>query len=430
MTPLPSEGRFDELFVRYWDDRLTDAEAGELSALLRADPLARDWFRMNSLHAVAAADLRAGSSGPAAARRGWSRRKVLQYLGGGLAATVAAGVLGRTFLASPAGPPVRLTAARGDVTVTTPGGRPLTPDGPIPPDATVTTHDSNSSAVLVFPDGADVLLAGDTSVSLARDNRQLTLSRGSAVVDIRPAEAGEGSLTFLTAEALVSAVSAIGDVLLTLTHASQVTEVGVHTGLVAVTARSDESTDRVRDGELLTVRADGHRSKQPLPGPAETFVLDPAQPKPNGWFVGEWDQLSAPAVIKPELWYDPDHKDEMFQVRSHHRWARGLVQLQPDSIVSVRYRVRNSGKGQVCLVCRADSLKDAATGVLEWNGRYEAGGWRSLTVRAADLLDNREAPKFGPPWVAFLLIFNTYTANLGLEVADFRVTRPGGRIEG
>ena len=30
--------------------------------------------------------------------------------------------------------------------------------------------------------------------------------------------------------------------------------------------------------------------------------------------------------------------------------------------------------------------------------------------------------------VAFLLIFNTYGSDLGLEVAEFRVSRPGGRF--
>jgi hypothetical protein len=37
---------------------------------------------------------------------------------------------------------------------------------------------------------------------------------------------------------------------------------------------------------------------------------------------------------------------------------------------------------------------------------------------------NKHAPKFDAPWVAFLVIFNTYTADLGLRVAEFGVTRP------
>jgi ferric-dicitrate binding protein FerR (iron transport regulator) len=432
MTPLPPERRFDELFVRYWDDRLTDAELAELSSLLTADPLARDWFRLNSLHAVAAADLRSAvpTASPPSSHRAWSRRRVIQFLGGGLAATVTAGWFGRRFFADPAVRPVLLTAARGGVTVTTADGRPLPPSGPLPPDATVTTHDANSSAVLVYPNGSDVLLAGESSVSLPPTGLPLKLTRGSAIAEVVPAKIGERPFAVLTAEALVSAV---GNAFVTLTHVGQATEVGVHTGQVAVTAPSGEPIGSVRDGEMFTVRADGHRSKQPLPGPADTYVLDPAQPLPDGWFVGNRDARQNPPVIQPELWYDPYHKAEMFQIRSHHRWARGLFQLHADSEVCVRYRVHTSGRGQVSLVSRTASVKDTATGVLEWNGWYEAGGddgWRSLKVRAGDMLDNKEAPKFGPPWVTFLMIFNTYGTDLGLEVANFRVSRPGGRCEG
>jgi hypothetical protein len=69
--------------------------------------------------------------------------------------------------------------------------------------------------------------------------------------------------------------------------------------------------------------------------------------------------------------------------------------------------------------------------MVEYNGTFEetpAGGWHTLEVPAADLLDNRHAPRFNSPWIGFLIIFNTYEADLGLEVAEFRVTRPGGAV--
>ena len=69
--------------------------------------------------------------------------------------------------------------------------------------------------------------------------------------------------------------------------------------------------------------------------------------------------------------------------------------------------------------------------MLEWNGTFAAappGEWRWLEVRAEDMLrpPNRHAPRFGAPWVGFLVILNTYTADLGLKVAEFRVA-PAGR---
>ena len=68
--------------------------------------------------------------------------------------------------------------------------------------------------------------------------------------------------------------------------------------------------------------------------------------------------------------------------------------------------------------------------MLEYNGGFHAtvaGEWRWLEMRADKMLEppNTEAPMFGAPWIGFLVIFNTYEADLGLEVAEFRVTRPG-----
>jgi RNA polymerase subunit RPABC4/transcription elongation factor Spt4 len=77
---------------------------------------------------------------------------------------------------------------------------------------------------------------------------------------------------------------------------------------------------------------------------------------------------------------------------------------------------------------RAARLPDAETGVVAANGAFENATpkqWSTLTVSAAELLDNVHAPKFAAPWVGFLLIVNTYKADLGLKIAEYRVTRPG-----
>ncbi len=337
MTPILSESRFDELFLRYWDNQFSDSEATEFGKLLATDPLARDWFRANSLHAVTAAELPVAVPSTVPAKRGWSRRRVLQYIGGGLAAGVTAGLFGRKYLTDPVFPQVRITAARGGVTVTNAAGRSLAPDGPLPVDATVITHGTNSSAVLTFPNGSDVLLAGDSAITFADDHHQLKLIRGSAIADVQPAKIGERAISFLTAQALVHA---IGSVLLTLTYTVQATEVGVHTGQVTMADSSGGMIDSVRDGELFTLRSDGRWTKQALNVTPDDYSLDLSKPLPDGWFVGrKFDELSSP-VIRPELWFDPYHQAEMYQIRSHNRWAKGLFRLQADSKVTVRYRVR------------------------------------------------------------------------------------------
>ena len=69
-TP-PRDPRLDELFARYWDDALSDAEAAELDRRLATDPAARDWFRFLSLQAAVAAEGSAVArvNGPAASGR-------------------------------------------------------------------------------------------------------------------------------------------------------------------------------------------------------------------------------------------------------------------------------------------------------------------------------------------------------------------------
>ena len=67
---------------------------------------------------------------------------------------------------------------------------------------------------------------------------------------------------------------------------------------------------------------------------------------------------------------------------------------------------------------RTDESKPKYAGVMEWNGVFGRGGrpgdWQWLEVEARDMLDNMNAPTVEAPWVGFLLIFNTYTADLGL----------------
>jgi len=112
----------------------------------------------------------------------------------------------------------------------------------------------------------------------------------------------------------------------------------------------------------------------------------------------------------------------------HHRWYQGFARLHADSRFEVQYRVDRPGRGQLVACVRRDDLGLSDTGVIEWNGVYEVGepgAWKTFRVRAGDMLDNKHAPKFGDPWVAFLMIFNTYKENLGLRVAGFRVIPPG-----
>jgi len=233
----------------------------------------------------------------------------------------------------------------------------------------------------------------------------------------------DGQLVLATAVALLSAP---GGAVIALGHLISATEVGVQSGTVTVSAPSGEHLGVVGPGEVLTVRDNGERHKQPLPTSLEDFGWDLANPPREGWRVGRIDTTAAGLVLRPERWFDPYHKAEMYQIRSNPQWARGYCRLTPESKVRLRYRVARPGPGQVVFCVRSPKMADADTGVVEWNGIFgPAGGWQELNTTVADMIENRHAPKSDPPWLGFLVIVNAYESDIGLEVAELRVTRPG-----
>lgn len=451
---LPAEHhdpRLDYLFVRYWENALTADEGGALDRLLAADAAARDWFRFLTLQAVTAADVGAVLKGteartgpdtlpainpvdatalagavPVGRPGGWSRRRVLRTVGAGLAAGVAAGVAGWRAWGGPAESPVRLSSVRGNVRlVSARGVSAALAGGLVPSGVTVHTDDTNSSALLSFPDGSSVSLTGDSALTVADGGRRIVLCRGNADADVRPQEEHAVPLVLATA---VATLTTAGGALVSLGHMLRATEVGVQSGSVTVSHPSGEPMGVVGPGEMLTVREDGDRQKQAIPVVPVDFAWDLSQPLPDGWRVGQRDLLPDGPVVRPERWFDPHHKTEMYQIRSNTQWARGFCRLLPESEVRVRYRVDTPGRGQVIFCVRTPKMPQSETGVIEWTGelaRGRAGGWQDLVVKAADMRDNSHAPKFGPPWVAFLVIVNTYEMDLGLQIADLRVTRPG-----
>lgn len=424
--------RFEDLFVRYWDDALTEAESAEWVDLLASEADAREWFQTLCLQAVAAADLAAETlplaevapATPVAPVARWSRRRVLQWTGAGTTFGLAAWLAGRYGSGSAsAAIPVRLAGATGDVTVRGANGERLPTTGPVPAGAAVTTAGPGSSVLFRFADGTDIALAAESSATVLGEGRQFLLHRGIAAAEV-PARRDAVPPTLLTPEAALFEPSAAT---ITLGRTPRATEVGVQRGELNVSALSGESLAVVRGGELLTVRADGKHNKQPIVATPDHFAWDLSRPLPEGWNVGSRELMPAGPVVVPELWFDPYHHTEMFQIRSDHQWARGFFRLFPESLIRVRYKAERPERSQLVICVRSPDRSRSMTGVLERPDAFadaRAGQWRWLEVRAADMLGNAHAPEFGPPWVGFLVILNTYRADLGLEVAALEVTRP------
>jgi len=429
----------DHLIARYWDDTLTADERAVLNARLESDPEARRWFREYCLQAVVAGEVAVPAESlnspavppalPPTSGRGRPTRRTVLGFGLGTAAGIGAGATLHT-LWNQSSPPslqpngVRLTWTRGQVFRTGLNGGPLQAGAVIPSGSGVSTVGPTSSAVLELTDGSTLCLSTDTLVMVTDGGGRVVVQKGGATADLRPVE-GDNPVVAVGTPQL--GLSTTGGADIDLCSGGRETEVTVQRGRVTAADRAGTLT-AVRDGELITVGMNGSTAVRPTPILPDNYVLSFAERLPEGWRVGRWESTPAGPVIVPELWFDPYHQADLYQIRSHHQWTRGLVRLFPDSVVSVRYRADRSADGQVVLVVRRPRSTFKDSGCLEWNGRFVAsppGECRTLTVRAADMLDHKETPPFAPPWVAFLLIFNAYTEDIGLRVVDFRVTRPG-----
>jgi hypothetical protein len=413
-----------DLLVRYWEDNLSPAQREELVARLSADSAARDEFRQFSLQVVAAAE--SGRVQSPAPRRRLSRRQLLGLVGGGVAAGVAVAIAGRAFWSTDPVDAVRLRSAAGEVTLQAANGETIAAEGVVPADAVVSTVGPNSSAVLQFADGTHVTLSGESSATVGERGRQLRLLRGAATANIVTPADGADPITLTTTEATCSR---LGGAVLSLTRTVQTTELVVKTGRADVANPAGDPLEVVNSGEHFTVRADGRHRKQPVEPVREDCKWDLTQPLPEGWAVGRIDTpKDGPPVLVPVLWFDPYHHANMYQVRSDHRWHQGFARLHPDSRFVVKYQADRAGPGQLVAVVRRDDVAASATGVIEANKTFQIsrpGQWNVLDVRAGDMLNNQHTPPFGPPWVAFLIIFNTYKEDLGLRIAEFQVIPPG-----
>ncbi len=431
------EAPIEHLFVRYWDNALSDAEAADLDRRLASDPVDREWFRLLTMHAVAAGELTAVNRaqavpGPCSAPAEQkvplvSRRRTMQYAGMGVAAAMLAGVgavVGRRFDKQPS---IRLTAARGIVKVLHADGTTAAPNGMVPPGGMVTTHGIDSSAVIAYEDGSRVSLTGDSALTVANDGRWLLLRRGNAMADVRPQPPDVVPFVMATSAATLIGLSST---VATLDHADQGdTEISVVHGLVSVATPTGEPLAVVKEGELLTVSADGNHKKQKVPQVPDTFAWDLSRPLPSGWHVGYREVMPTGPVVRPKFWFDPYHRARMCQIRSNKDWTRGFFRLYSDSKIRVRYWVDRAGPSQLCICVRTGRSRSSESGVVQCDGAFAEArprAWQTLEVRAGDMLDNMHTPAFAPPWVGFLVIFNTYQEDINLKIAEFQVSRPNG----
>jgi ferric-dicitrate binding protein FerR (iron transport regulator) len=415
-----TDDRLHDLATRYYDGALTDAELAELSAAVRDSADARQALADLAVLAV-------GLSGPVATgpRPARSRRWFRLGWAAGLAAAVglvAAGTwwAARTDPETAVGYVAEIERTVGQV-VSGPGLRPLTAGAPVLPGQVVRTVGVGSGVTLRCRDGSRLFLAGDTAVSVTEDGGpRVAVARGDLAADV--ADRPDRPFQLTTPEARVAARAAR----MLVTCGEGETRVGVVEGQARLSGPDGGPPLAVDCGERGVVGAGGPARKERSPPTPDEYAWHTDRPLPPRWELGRLADGPGGPAIAPLVWDDPYNRRTCWQVRSENGWTRGLFHIHQDTKFRVRYRVDRPGEGQLLVVVRPDPPMAGKSFVLLAPVPFEPapGGWRTVELTADDWVPETLAPDMPHPWVAFLVVFNTYEADLGLRVAGFDVRRP------
>lgn len=423
----PGDQRLHELLVRYFDHALSPAEAEELDRLLADEPRAEEFIEAFCLQTLATSEPPGAGArwqGPSLRRQ---RRWVIPVsLAAGFVLVAALFLLVQSRPSPTAARSALLARFTGEVRVHKATTGTQTRSGArIDVGDTISTVGVSASAVLAYPDGTSVVLTGDTVVTVgdSPDGRRLVVRQGVVSAEMSAEESRE-PFAIETEEA--QTFPSLG-AKLALSRRPAQTEVGVTEGHVRVTDPQGDPLMNMNGGEVATVGPDRAATKAATSRPAEEYAWDLAAPLPGGWGLGEREVGPSGAVVRPRFWNDPFIGRPACQIRSDNRWVRGLVALHPESIIRARVKADRPGRGQFLIIARPEPAIGHSCAVLQapWPFATEANGtWQTVELRAADLVPEKPPLNFGPPWIGFLVIFNTYDSDLGLQVSEVRITRP------
>ncbi len=428
----------DRLISAYWDGTISDSNLSILEARLTSDSLARKWLLTWSQVASLAAESATitGAAGPTTKskpRTGFQidRRKLLVGFGAGTTFGLATGAIFSKWWATNnvsvavSRVQVHLLWSLGTVVVRDADGMTLAINEPLPVGGTIETVGTQSSAMLGFGRGSTVCLSAETRLVRSDRGELLTLEQGGIAADLYPSTNVADSLSVASSQ-LNIVMSGRAEVCLSQSSGS--TDLAVQQGQAMVVTGNQPQPMSICKGELVTVSALQETTIQPVPLIPDELCLDFARQLPKSWTVGESVTRHGRDCVSTQHWYDPHHKAKLFQIRSQHSYTRGLVRIFPDSIIEVDYHTDRAGRLEIVFCVRSIPSTRRITGNLEWVGDVQEcsdRSWKTLKLRGDELLSHSKTPNVGPPWVGFLLIFNTADVDLGFHVAQVRVSRPG-----
>jgi|GEM_PF-2939284 len=435
------------------DGRLSQSGRAALTALLRAEPEARDYYiRFMSLccdlheqSAIAlsiADEQNDGCSPPTIASGGarvrWRPGRAVAVAAAATGATVAVLLIAVAIVwwsprrqAGHQGPVIGwLENVGGQVEIAEAGLQATHGENgqAVRSGQSVSTLGPEAYVTLRLTDGTEIILAGDSRVVFAQQEQEhIHVEYGNVAAAIQRRAAG-GPLVFSTPEARVE----VFGTRLSLSRGGLQTRVTVLEGTVRVQRLSDLRAVRLSDGQMAEVSPQSDLRPLPLAGVADHWALDFGDGLPSGWQTGQlvFEQLppgSKAAVRAVGVVDYAQNGQERRQIRSHNAWNEGLFAIYHDSWIHVRYRMERPGTFLLYVVCRQHDFGQPVATVLSSGNlrQISAGQWHTLTLPFSAL---RRARSQAPPpldgqLVAFLLVFDSPERDCGLTVERIWVTR-------
>jgi ferric-dicitrate binding protein FerR (iron transport regulator) len=432
------QDRFLELVLRYFDGDLNEAELVELNDLLRSHPenrrefvdhctrisLIRETFDPQSetlrRHEQHAAGTRVKG------RRGW---RVAAAAGAVLVAV--AGVLG--WLSGHRGEASRigmLEQVSGDVRILAADGhtRTVKSEAAIRSGDTVRTRGAQSTAVLGYPDGSRLTLAGDTAITCAeRGFKSVVVHEGTLAASVEP-QPGSTPMLLATPTAAVEVLQTQFLVAALPDH----TDLSVTRGRVRLTRVSDGKAVEVPEGKRVLAGERTALTLEAIAGPPDTWEVDFEDGLPRNLSRGRFVNDGLPTGSKggvAAVRVDLGAEGVLHEIASPDLWYRGLFAVHEDSHLHFTFKMDRPDWVNVFIIARGPDPNGPHTGnylfnELSW--RAPPGKWRTVSIPLSQFrrAGSGKGPPPSPDEVPYLVLFSSQ-GDRGLVLDRMGVARGG-----
>ena len=310
---------------------------------------------------------------------------------------------------------------------------------------TIVTSSAVDSVEILYADGTELELLGETRVRFTRTvagAKELDIQSGLVKANVALQPTGRPLRIVTQAATLEVLGTTLG---VEVKHAS--TQLGVATGRVVMTRKSDGKRVEVEAGRFATATESTNEplKAHPFPDLPYEWTEDFGDGLPDGWRSGE-------LVLQDESTKPVGHPLEQsihavrairreggsFVVTSHNAWQEGihgLCMLDDNSELHLRFRQSLATRITIMIGTRAYPPEKGQVGgnlfytKKAWNEDLPAGSWRTITIPLQDVSwhvkrgERMKGPADLEGLAAYLIHVNTMQKDAGLVIDRMWITR-------